>query len=257
MPEPDKRKRKLKPDEPPTPEIYKASILAAKERSLKRRHGPLIAFEPGSADLKSPFSDWGDDWHYIVVDAFGTRSHMVAGVFIGQLAGLVSTRFDDEAKEWVPDEAEMQMLLHVVAAYRPKNEAEAILAAQIAAANLLTMTVAERAVRFCWDDKTIGSFAKLARTSATLIEAMATLKGKKKSSRQQITVRHEKHVHHHQHVHLEGGSPDNVRQPQGTEGSAIGESAALLGESEVNGTVLPFAGREGAKRLPSPRGGGR
>jgi hypothetical protein len=254
MPRPDQRKRKLKPDERPTPEIYKASILAAKERSLKRRHGPLVHIEPGSSDLKSPFSDWGDDWHYIVVDAFGTRSHAVAGVFIDQLAGLVSCRFDDDAKEWVPEEAEMQMLLHVVAAYRPKNEAEAILAAQIAAANMLTMTVAERAVRYCWDDKTIGSFSKLARTSAALIEAMATLKGKKKSSRQKITVRHEKHIHTHQHVHFDGGTDGNERQAHAHAESQPPETIpALHGDGADNGVVVPLAGREGQKRLPHAR----
>ena len=251
MSQPEGRKRKLA-DKPPTPEVYKASLDLARERSLKRRHGPIIEIEAGSGELLPPFADHGDDWHYIVVDAFGTRSHDVAAVFIHQLAGLVRSTFDDASKEWVPDPAELTTLLHIVAADRPKNEAEAMLAAQIAAAHMLTMKVAERAARYNWDDKTLSSFSKLARASAALVDTMQGLKGRRKSTSHKITVRTDRHVH--QHIHYGEPPCENLRQSQGTEREAPSERAALLGEGEGNRTIVPLSGREGQARVSGTRG---
>src|SRR3546814_7067473 len=59
---------------------------------------------------------------------------------------------------------------------------------------------------------------------------MAVLKGKRRSTRQQITVTHEKHIHHHQHVHLEGGADETGVQPharQGKSPDAVLDRAAL------------------------------
>jgi hypothetical protein len=246
MSRPDHRKRRLAPDKPVTPEVYKASLAGARERSMKRAHGPIISLEPGSSELAPPFSDHGEDWRYIVVDTFGTRSHDVASVFIDQLTDLVGSAWNDETKEWIPEAAELTTLLHVVAAHRPRNEAQAMLAAQIAAAHILTMKVAARAAQYPWDNKTVSSFAKLACTSAVLIDAMGRMQGKRRTSKQSITVRQEKHVHYHQHAHVRG-APKNERQPQ--EPCVPPESIAALPGPDEGGTVVPLAGRERKARL--------
>ncbi|MFD1610829.1 hypothetical protein ACFSCW_03325 [Sphingomonas tabacisoli] len=246
MSRPNQRKRRLKPDKPLTPEVYKASLAAARERSVKRRHGPVVSVEPGSSTLAPPFADCGEDWHYIVVDTFGTRSHAVASVFIDQLSNLVSSDWDAENQEWVPDAGELQTILHVVAAHRPKDEAQAVIAAQIAATHMLTMKVAERVHRYPWDDKAVSSYTKLARTSAALAEAMATIQGRKKATRQKITVRRENHIHYH----VGGGASDarpvhERRKPGVQELPAVTDEREAVRGEESDGRVVPLSRRAG------------
>src|SRR3546814_7424551 len=82
------------------------------------------------------------------------------------------------------------------------------------------MKVTKRVADYPHDTRMIAAYAKLARASATQFETMAVLKGKRRSTRQQITVTHEKHIHHHQHVHLEGGADETGVQPHARHGTS-------------------------------------
>ncbi len=96
---------------------------------------------------------------------------------------------------------------------------------------------------------------KLARTFTMQIEALAKLKGKRRSSKQTIIVKQEKHVHNHQHVHVHRGEEENGSQPQAAmEGRLVGNggSGALPSPDEAEGLV-PVPRSEGNARLPDAR----
>lgn len=151
----------------------------------------------------------------------------------------------------MPNEDELTTILHIVAAHRPRNEAEAALAAQIAATHMITMKLAKHAYDYPYDSRSIDSFSKLARTSAIQIETMAGLKGKRKTTRQKITVRHEKHIHNHQHVHMGG-----VGQSEGQCDATRSDLSKLprAGEAEK---CAPLPGEEEARRVVSIQGRSR
>jgi hypothetical protein len=90
---------------------------------------------------------------------------------------------------------------------------------------------------------------------------MGRLKGKKRTTKQSIVVRHEKHVHYHQHAHL-GGSPADERQPDTTARGAWApkttrarqpEERAALPSPEEAGRIVPFPGGEGEEGVPHAR----
>src|SRR3546814_17761800 len=96
----------------------------------------------------------------------------------------------------------------------------------------------------------IAAYAKLARASATQFETMAVLKGKRRSTRQQLTVTHEKHITHTQHVHLEGGADETGVQPHASQRKspdAVLYRAALTGPDPIGATVH-LRRREGPAR---------
>src|SRR3546814_10147931 len=72
-------------------------------------------------------------------------------------------RSDEAAHQWRMQESELSAILALVNAFRPKNEPEAMLAAQMVATHLLTMKVGARAHRYDYDTRTAASYAKLAK----------------------------------------------------------------------------------------------
>src|SRR3546814_1740728 len=126
-------------------------------------------------------SDWSSD--VCSSDLFGTRYTVVATVFLNHLIDLCGSEWDEENQIWVPDDGELNAILHIVAAQKPQNEAQAALAAQTAATHILTMKVAKRVADYPHDTRMIAAYAKLARASATQFETMAVLMGKRRSDR--------------------------------------------------------------------------
>ena len=248
---------KLK-DAAPIPDVLRPSIEKARARTITRRHGPPVHLErgeDGKLHWSWPFGENDTerrDWKWLVLDAFGTRYESVAGAFLEHLIALCAGEWDEEHKEWLPHEGEVVAILHIVTAHRPRNEAEAALAAQIAATHIITMKVAERAARYPWDHKTVGSYAKLVQASAAQFETMLAIKGKRRSTSQKITVRHEKHVHHHQHVHLEGGASENASQPHAASAGRTRERPTLQGD-DAGGQIVPLPSREGNASLQDAR----
>jgi hypothetical protein len=233
----------------PFPATYRASVDKAQARAMRRGHGPVVSIDPDTNELANPFEEERADWEWMIIDTFGTRCHQVAYVFIAHLVGLCASTWNEKTDRWVPNQDELTTLLHIIAANRPRNEAEAALAAQIAATHMILMKVAKRAADHPWDTRTVSTFAKLAKTSAMQIDTMAGLKGKRRTTRQQINVVHEKHVHHHQHVHVGGvekseGQCDATRTGAQKLGRArvAGKRPAVPGEDET-GRVVPLQGR--------------
>lgn len=243
----------------PTPGVLRPAIEKARARTLKRSHAPFMEInidENGEAKWDWPFQENGKDWKYLIIDAFGTRHGNIAAVFVNQLVALCDRgTWSEEHQRWYPDDVELSALMAIVAAYRPRNEAQAALAAQIAATHLLTMKIAKRVSDYPYDTRMISAYAKLARTSAAQAEAMMAIKGKRRTSSQSITVSHEKHVHHHQHVHVEGGVEENGSQPHASVDGGTdknGSRPALLGD-DATGQVVPLRSGEGQTGLPHAR----
>ena len=263
MPDPDRISGLEENERIPTPEVLEPSIEKARVRTLKRAHAPFMELSI-AADGKSrwewPFDDNDQQWKFLILDAFGTRHADVAAVFVNQLVALCSKgNWSDEHQRWYPDDVELSAMMAIVAAHRPRNEAQAALAAQIAATHLLTMKIAKRVSDYPYDTRMISAYAKLARTSAAQAEAMMAIKGKRRTSTQAITVTHEKHIHHHQHVHVTGGVEDNANQSHATVDSRAdknGAGTALLSD-DATGQVVPLRSCEGQAGLPHARGKGR
>jgi len=247
-------------DKPVTPDTLKPFIAKAKARTQTRPPSPPLGLKrnrKNELELEWPFADQARDWHYLVLDAFGTRHSTVAMVFINQLEQICTPLLSAD-NQWNPDQAELAAVVAIVSACRPKDEAQAAMAAQMAVAHMLSMRVAGRISQYPWDTKMIAAYAKLTATYAAQMEIMAGLNGKRRSTRQTIVVQHEKHVHQHQHVHLEGGVKENGGQPYAAIGDAVrtGECLALPGKDAV-GQVVPLPSREGQAGLQDARGKGR
>jgi hypothetical protein len=243
----------------PTPSVLRPSIEKARTRTMKRPHAPFMEIaigEDGKAIWDWPFQENGKDWKYLILDAFGTRHGNIAAVFVNQLVALSDRgSWSEKHQRWYPDDVELSALMAIVAAYRPRNEAQAALAAQIAATHLLTMKIAKRVSDYPYDAKMVSAYSKLARTSAVQAEAMMAIKGKRRTSSQSIAVTHEKHIHHHQHVHVAGGKGKNGRQPHAPVDSGTGENStapALLGD-DTTGQIVPLRSGQGKEGLPDAR----
>lgn len=243
----------------PIPPVLKPSVAKAKARTQSRRHGPPVQLhrnDDGSTEWQWPFGETeGEqaDWRWLVLDAFGTRNEAVAATFLQSLLDLCGAEYDASTGEWVPNEGELVTILHIVSAHRPKDEAQAALAAQIAASHLISMKVAKRVADYPWDTRMVGAFAKLIRAHGSLIETMAVVKGKRRSTRQHITVTQERHVHHHQHVHMgEGGASANDQQAHAAMAArpVENERGGTLPSADTTGGDVPITSGEREAGLP-------
>jgi hypothetical protein len=211
--------------------------------------------------LASPHRDT-EAWQAMVCDAFGTRSEANALTFLNQLVVLCEQNWHaDEAGggEWCPDECQLNMILNMIAGIQPRNEMEAALAAQMVAVHMMVMGVSARALQTyaCADPRMAAVAAKLARTFAIQNETLFKLRGRR-TSRQSISVSHEKHVHQHHHVHVHRGEEENGGQPHAPMDSRIvGDvRSGALPRSDAASAAVPVASCEGEGCLPNARGQG-
>ena len=125
----------------------------------------------------------------------------------GFLAGLVKQLVDAGSQGPAPDESGINFMLAVVKGIEPRDQVEAMLAAQMAAVHNATMTFARRLAHvdnIPQQDSAQNAFNKLARTFAA---QMSALKEYRSKGEQKMTV---------QHVHVaEGGQAivGNVNAP--------------------------------------------
>jgi hypothetical protein len=269
-------RRPRKGDKPPIPANLKVEAEKAKERHRKRHLSPGIAVEVEKVSrdgyrLASPHADQGA-WIAMLCDALGTRSESTARVFAYQLTKLCSQRWhpsDDEEQggEWCPDQDELNLILNFVAGTKPRNEMEAALAAQMCAIHMLSMKTAAAAMEgwSVMDPRMAAITGKLARTFVMQTDAMAKLKGKK-TTRQKITVRYERHEHTYSHVRFEGGPHDfggRGHEPCG-DGNGGNNRAAPVIEHEgrpalpgpdAPGNVVPMPRKQGKEAMPKARRG--
>jgi len=247
---------------PDMPQILKDLGSKASERLQRRSATPEIEVvsEDGGWTFGSPYSEADlDQWEALLFDAFATRSVAAFHVFTNQLAQLCSTEWKGDDAGWMPNSWELRAAIQIVRSAKPRNEAEACLAAQMVAVHLMQMKLSAAALRHSWPEPRICAIAgKLARTYAMQLEIMAKLKGK--GSRQRITVRKDC-KHEHKHIHLHQGGTENGNQPHEPRGSRLPEikptheleqRASLLG-ADASRNALPVPLCEGEEALPVTR----
>jgi hypothetical protein len=171
----------------PTPEEY-AAVGVIRERKKRRVPAPRLKVdqtdEKASIGIDHPDPQAGG---LILMAAIGATSADFLNPFISQLANAGSTGKD-------VNEEGLNFMLSVVKAVEPKDEIEAMLAAQMAAVHMATMTFARRlnhAGNIPQQDSAERAFNKLARTFTTQMEA---LKRYRTGGQQKVTVEHV-HVH--------------------------------------------------------------
>ena len=163
--------------EPNTKE--QAFIAKHKERAKNTPPAPQIKMVDGRMDIAHP--EPGHGW-CILMEALGTTSIPFAVQIQNQLLGSLTI-----GKE--PDPAAVNFGLAVIAAVKPRDELETMLAAQMAAIHCTTMTFARRlnhVENIPQQDSAERTLNKLARTFAVQLEALKKYRG----AEQKITVQH-------------------------------------------------------------------
>lgn len=247
---------------PPEPEALKPFVARAKARVQARAPGPVLelARSPDGSTWEWPFEGEPENWQWLVMDALGTRNIRVAVFFLGQLMDLCAAKEQDaELHQWVPETADLEAILHIVGSHKPKNEAQAALAAQAAAVHMMTMKLGGMALNSPHDSRTVASFGKMARTSVMLNDALGRQKGKRRTTQ---TIKVEKRVYvDNRQVHLHPGgegkengqaqAPDELRARARRAGS-VEVLPAVPGADEAE-NLVQFPMREGEEALPDAR----
>ena len=139
----------------------------------------------------------------LLMEALGTDNIAFAGGLIGQIASAAS-------KGQELNEKDLNFMLSMVKGVEPRDQIEAMLAAQMAAVHNATMTYAKRlniADTFMESEAAEQTFNKLARTFTT---QMTALKQYRTGGQQKMTV---------EHVHVHDGGQAIVGNVQGGGGS--------------------------------------
>lgn len=238
---PARRRRARKRPEPS--EELRDWEKGGQQRVLARPYPPGIMLEPAGFDKEhwtGPHSD-PDLWALQLADAFGTRSRAVIATFLGQLEALCEqNHWDDATKQWRLDENQFSTALAIVNSVKPRNEMEAAFAAQMVATHWLTMKLTARALKYEHDTRTATAAGKLAQTFTLQIEALQSLRGRKRTARQSIRVKKELHQHvHYHHDRGDAGNDDQAHQPD----RKANLSATLPSPDEI-GRVVPMPSRK-------------
>jgi hypothetical protein len=243
------RRRKLRKQTPPPADLT-ASKPAAEKRIRRRPTHPMIMLEPAGMNREHmiPLHDDERLHDLQLAEAFGTRSYAVINTFLRQFEDLCSERWwDEKAQQWRLNEATFNTILALVGSLKPRNEMEAAFAAQMAAVYMLSMKVAARAIRYDHDTKTAATAAKLAQTFTNQMQEFRAMRGKTRTTRQNIKVT--KELHQHVHYHDARGAGETGGQPHGrNDGDGYGKSTAAdqrtaLPSQEQGGHVVPLPSR--------------
>ena len=165
----------------------------------------------------------------LVANAFSTGSSHFASGLLGQLADV--SRTGNEVKS-----TELDFMLTVVRGIAPRDETEALLAAQMAAIHNATMAAARRlnhVETIAQHDSTANALNKLARTFAAQLEALKRYRaaGEETVKVQHVTVNDggQAIVGNVQH----GGDHATAQLRSGESSGPPAQGAALLGDVEA------------------------
>lgn len=246
---------------PRMPQVLRELGDEAIQRHQKRTASPAlkITVADGHWWFDSPFAEQDQDhWVALMFEAFGTRSQATFRTFMTQLTELCTTDWNDAGEAWHPSEEELVAAVQIVRAAKPRNEAEACLAAQMVAVHVMQMKMSAQALRNL-EPRTCAIAGKLARTFAMQLETMAKLRGK--GCRQTITVRkYSKHEHKHVHLHQGGAEKgDQPYEPRGRRPECINaapdqfEGGAPLPRPNTTEQRLPMPGDKGQQTVSAAR----
>ena len=119
----------------------------------------------------------------LLMEAFGTPDHDFFDGLMGQLVNVSATNGE-------PDESALNFMAAMIRGIGPQDDAECMLAAQMAAVHMAIMTFARRlnhVDNIPQQDSASNAFNKLARTFAVQLEA---LKRYRTGGEQRVTVQH-------------------------------------------------------------------
>ncbi len=167
----------------PTPEEIDA-VRAHLERQKRKPPMPLLktSFKGGVANTEPDHEDSAVG-KVLLMEAFGTTDATFLSGLIGQLlnAGAQGQKVDERG---------LNFMLSLVRGIEPQDEVEAMLASQMAAVHMATMTFARRlgnVETIPQQDSAERAFNKLARTFAAQMEA---LRKYRTGGEQNVTVKH-------------------------------------------------------------------
>ena len=201
-------KQVAKPYEPTPEEQVVVEAMAARKKELPvtplvrvyQQEGAVLSLGWEHNDRKTAEA--------LIMGAVGT---VYGGFFDGLLRQLVNA----SAKDGEINEGDLNFMLDVIKGIEPQDQVESMLAAQMAAVHMATMTSARRLARsetLPQQDSAERAFNKLARTFTAQVEA---LKRYRTGGEQRVVV---EHVHVHQ-----GGQAIVGNVAHGSPGGAGGE----------------------------------
>ena len=207
----------------------------------------------GSQNKKSGLTLDPEDLQGTLRSIGGSASDLWNNILFNQaIGGLWMASSEEEGRD-----RQRTATLLALAAIGPKDELEAMMAAQLLAAHNATMECYRRAMHpeqtFQGRSEELTQANKLSRTYATLVEALNRHRGK---GQQKVTVEHV-------HVHAGGQAVVGVVEPAGGRGEANSKdqphAKALTDEpqqalrcADEEGKALPIAG-DAKRTLPNAR----
>ena len=169
----------------PRPEKY--TPTESEQAALDRYHeraaatiSPRVKLVDGEIDLDHPD---GPVAARLLMEAFGTADQAFATGLLRQLSGVATQKGE-------VDEYLLNFMASVVAGIEPKDQLEALLAAQMAGVHVATMRLARQLSNtetLAQQDSAERALNKLARTFASQVEA---LKRYRTGGEQKVTVQH-------------------------------------------------------------------
>ena len=243
-----------KPSPPETYEMTKKERELATALSKRRDNAPPAVWCDVKCDgnrvevgVDHPNKGMGA---ILLMQALGSINEQFSCGLLIQLANVV-------AKGKAPNAADLNHIVAMVQGIGPRDETEAMLAAQMAAIHNATMTAAQRlnhVETLTQQDSASTMLNKLARTFSSQVEA---LKKYRSTGEQNIRV---------QHVNVSDGGQaivGNVQTGGGGElenggqshepGNSFAQRPALPCDVQANETAVPSPGRKREDRVPLPR----
>ena len=180
---PSSNRKAVKPDYKPTDQERKA-IDAVRKRQEKRGELPRLLIEGDSQPygLSVEHEDTAVGM-VTIMDALGASDPVFSEDILAQLVNISATR-------GTPNERTLNFLLSTIKDIKPKDAIETMLATQMAAVHLATVTFARRlnsVDTIQQQDSAEKAFNKLARTFTAQVEA---LKRYRTGGEQKVTVQH-------------------------------------------------------------------
>ena len=171
-----------KPYEPTPRERSAMETLIARREERKQAPSLKVTERRGVSEIGVDHPDPGFG-QVLIMEALGSADSDF-------LAGLLRQLGNAAGKGGVVDEQNVNFMLSVVKGVEPRDQVEAMLAAQMAAVHMATMTFARRlnhVENIAQQDSAERAFNKLARTFAAQMEA---LKRYRTGGQQKVTVEH-------------------------------------------------------------------
>jgi hypothetical protein len=246
-------KKAADPGPPYTPtERERQAAQRVLDRRANKAPAPRFKVESPAANLVNISADHPDPHicHTLLADAFATGDFEFAG-------GLLTQLTDASRSGKIATKQELKFMLSVVAGINPRDETEALLAAQMAAIHNATMMAARRlnhVETIAQQDSASTMLNKLARTFASQVEA---LKKYRSGGEQTIKVQHVTVNEGGQAIvgnvsQGGGGTSKNGGQPH--EPCAADECGpALLRHEQAIPSSMPSTGGPGLESVPVPR----